>query len=254
MHQSVARTLFTADGMRYSIRLRTCDDACMRIAILCLIAMLSSCTGAQQSDPPAADAAAHSPSTTLVCIGDSLTAGYGVAAEEAWPSRLQADLPDRVAVLNAGVSGDTSAGGLRRLDWILRSDPDLALVCLGANDGLRGLPVEETARNLGGLIAGLEQAGVPVVLAGMRLPPNYGPEYTAAFAAIYPRLAERYAVPLLPFLLDGVAGDPALNQGDGVHPNAPGHARIAQTVHAFLREHMPMITAPGAPERATTDD
>ena len=174
----------------------------------------------------------------VVALGDSLTAGLGVAADEACPARLEARLrregyPHRV--VNAGVSGDTSAGGLRRLDWALRSQPEIVIVALGANDGLRGLPVEALAENLERIVERLRAAGVRVLLAGMRMPPNYGDAYTRAFAQAYAAVARRTGVPLVPFLLDGVAADPALNQADGIHPNAAGHQAIADRLWPHLR-------------------
>jgi len=177
----------------------------------------------------------------LVILGDSLTAGLGVAREEAYPALLEARLRrDGFAyrVVNAGVSGDTSAGGLRRVDWVLRARPDLVVVALGANDGLRAQPVQALRDNLTAIVTRLRAAGARVLLAGMRLPPNYGADYTAAFAGAFPAVARATSVPLLPFLLDGVAGDPALNQADGIHPNASGHRVMAETLWRALRPHL----------------
>jgi acyl-CoA thioesterase I len=174
----------------------------------------------------------------VVALGDSLTAGFGLPPEDAWPALIDARLrregyPYRV--VNAGVSGDTSAGGLRRVDWVLRTHPEIAVVALGANDGLRGQDPGETRANLAGIVERLQRAGVRVLLAGMRLPPNYGPERAAAFAAVFTDVARRARVPLMPFLLDGVAADPALNLVDGLHPNAAGHRVIAERVWPYLR-------------------
>jgi acyl-CoA thioesterase-1 len=177
----------------------------------------------------------------LVILGDSLTAGLGVAREEAYPALLEARLRrDGLAyrVVNAGVSGDTSAGGLRRVDWVLRARPDLVVVALGANDGLRAQPVQALRDNLTAIVTRLRAAGARVLLAGMRLPPNYGADYTAAFAGAFPAVARATSVPLLPFLLEGVAGDPALNQADGIHPNASGHRVMAETLWRALRPHL----------------
>jgi acyl-CoA thioesterase-1 len=143
-----------------------------------------------------------------VAFGDSLTSGPGVPIEDAYPARLERRLRAEgydYRVVNAGVSGDTTAGGLRRVDWALRSRPAIAIVELGANDGLRGLPVPLMRENLAGIIARFQTAGVAVVLAGMKVPPNYGPDYSRAFAAVFPDLAGRYGTPLIPFFLDGVA-------------------------------------------------
>lgn len=185
------------------------------------------------ADAPAAPAAA----TKIVFLGDSLTAGFGLSAEEAYPTLVEKLLIERgraVEVVNAGISGDTSAGGLARLDWQLAQKPAIVFVCLGGNDGLRGLPLEATEANLRAIVVRAQSAGARVVLAGMQLPPNYGPEYTAGFRAIFPRLARELGVTLVPFLLEGVAADPALNQADGIHPNAKGQEIVAETVAKAL--------------------
>jgi acyl-CoA thioesterase I len=173
----------------------------------------------------------------VVALGDSLTAGLGVAREEAWPALIEARLRREgyaYRVVNAGVSGDTTAGGLRRVDWVLRSRPAVVIVALGANDGLRGQPVGAIRANLVAIVERLTGAGVRVLLAGMRLPPNYGVDYTRAFAAAYQEVAGRTGVALMPFLLDGVAADPALTQPDGLHPNAAGHRVMAERIWPFL--------------------
>ncbi len=174
---------------------------------------------------------------TLVFFGDSLTAGLGLSREQAFPAlieaRLQADgRPWKV--VNAGVSGDTSAGGVARLDWIYKQKVDVMFLCLGANDGLRGIPVAETERNLRSILDRAQCEGTRVVLAGLQLPENYGPAYRTAFAQLFPRLAKEYRLPLLPFLLEGVALDPRLNQPDGIHPTADGARIIADHVWLVL--------------------
>jgi len=179
---------------------------------------------------------------TLVFFGDSLTAGYGLddPAHEAYPALIQekiaaAHLPWRV--VNAGLSGETTAGGVRRVDWILRQHVDLFVLALGANDGLRGVEPSLSAGNLQAIIDRV-RAHYPdarIVLAGMQLPPNMGGEYTADFAAMYPALAAKNHLPLIPFLLDGVGGHPDLNQPDGVHPTAAGAVRVAENVWQVLR-------------------
>jgi len=169
----------------------------------------------------------------IVAFGDSLTAGLGVAAEEAYPARLQRRLDEqrfRYRVINAGVSGDTTAGGLRRVDWVLKSRPDLVILELGGNDGLRGLNLDQTKANLERIIKRCQDASVTVILAGMKLPPNYGAEYTKGFEAIYPALAKQYRLTLIPFFLDGVAGSATLNQADGIHPTSEGYRIIADKV------------------------
>jgi len=178
----------------------------------------------------------------VVALGDSLTAGLGVAPDEAYPALLDARLRREgygYRVVNAGVSGDTSAAGLRRVDWVLKSTPDVVIVALGANDGLRGLPVDALARNLEAIVSRVRATGARVLLAGMRVPPNYGADYTSAFAAVFPAVARRTGVPLAPFLLDGVAGDARLNQPDGIHPTAEGQRVIAERLWPYVR---PLLT------------
>lgn len=185
---------------------------------------------------PAGRAAVAEP-VRLLALGDSLTAGYGLAPEEGFASRLQAALRERgheVEVIDAGVSGDTTAGGLARLDWALADAPDLVLVELGANDGLRGIDPGSTRGNLDAILGRLEERGIPVLLAGMYAPPNLGPDFGRRFNAIYPELAEKYDVPLYPFFLDGVAAQPALNQPDGLHPNAAGVRVVVERILPYL--------------------
>ena len=174
----------------------------------------------------------------IVALGDSLTAGLGVGVDEAYPALLEARLRREgfdYRVVNAGVSGDTSAGGLRRLDWALKLKPQVLIVALGANDGLRGQPPAALRANLTQIVERARGAGARVLLAGMRVPPNYGDEYARAFAAVYASVARATGVPLAPFLLDGVAGDPRLNQADGIHPTAEGQRVIAEHLWPHLR-------------------
>ena len=174
----------------------------------------------------------------VVALGDSLTAGLGVAADEAFPARLQARLRAEgydYRVVNAGVSGDTTAGGLRRVDWALRAHPDVVIVALGANDGLRGQSPQAIRANLEEIVERLQASGARVLLVGMRLPPNYGAEYTKEFEAVFPAVARRAKIALMPFLLDGVAADPRLTQADGIHPTAAGQQMIADRLWPYLR-------------------
>ena len=173
----------------------------------------------------------------LLVLGDSLTSGFGLGAEEAFPARLEAALTRRgfaVKVLDGGVSGDTSAGGRERLDWALDARPDAVILELGGNDGLRGLDPKETYRNLAAILKRLKQRNVPVLVAGMYAPPNLGPDYGKEFKAVFPRLAERFGVPLYPFFLEGVAADPDLNQKDGLHPNGRGVEVIVERMLPFV--------------------
>ena len=178
----------------------------------------------------------------VVFLGDSLTAGLGVDQSQAFPALVGELLKQQgrpVDVVNAGVSGDTTAGGLRRLDWLLKQKPDVVVVGLGGNDGLRGLDVKASEENLRQIIQKCQQAGAHVLLLGMLIPPNYGPEYVESFRAIYPKLAKETGVELVPFLLEGVGGDPRLNQPDGIHPTAEGHRVVAQNVLPHLRKVLP---------------
>jgi acyl-CoA thioesterase-1 len=190
---------------------------------------------------PALAAAGNVP--LIVALGDSLTAGYGLAPEQAFPVRLAAYLAAhgvKVGIENAGVSGDTTAGGRARLDWALADKPRYAIVELGANDALRGIDPGAAEANLDAILTALDRRGVKVLLAGMLAPPNLGRDYGDAFKAIYPRLAARHHALLYPFFLDGVAGNAALTQADGLHPTAAGVdvivARIAPYVEKLLRE------------------
>lgn len=185
-------------------------------------------------------AASPSPDGPVVlCLGDSLTEGQGVAPEQAWPSvlerRLRTSGHPGARVVNAGISGSTSASAVSRLKWQLRAQPDLLILALGANDGLRGVDLAATRRNLDEAITLARDAGVRVVLAGMQLPPNYGPAYTRDFRALFVELAKQHEIALIPFLLEGVAARPELNLADGIHPNARGYERVAENVLAVLQ-------------------
>ncbi len=187
-------------------------------------------------------AAAEKP-VRILMLGDSLTSGHGLIKGESLPDRLEAALQmasgtaePGVRVLNAGVSGDTTAGGRSRLAWSLASRPDALIVALGANDGLRGLAPEQTYANLDALIGAAKEAGVAVLLAGMRAPPNLGPEYGAAFDGVFPRLAARHGIGFYPFLLEGVVAVPELNQKDGIHPNPKGIAVIVKNILPYVLE------------------
>ena len=205
-------------------------------------------SNAPGSDPPGPEVSGPRP--RVLFLGTSLTAGYGLTEETAYPARLAALLAEAgipIEAINAGVSGDTSAGGLERLDWLLREPPDWIFVELGANDGLRGLPVEMTASILQEVIGRAQAVGARTILAGMLMPPNYGDEYTRDFAAIFPSVAEATGARLVPFLLEGVAGEPSLNLPDGVHPNPAGHERIAEHLLPFFVEALEAESGSGEP-------
>jgi acyl-CoA thioesterase I len=184
---------------------------------------------------------AQSGPVKIAVLGDSLAAGYGVRPDQSFPVRLEAALKAagrNVTVLNQGVSGDTTAGGLDRLDWMLADKPDVVLVELGANDALRGIDPKVTEKNLSAIVEKLKARNVTVWLAGMLAPRNLGPDYVAAFDGLYKRIAEKYEVPLYPFILDGVAQDPALNQGDGIHPNPKGAQIVADRLLPFVTKNL----------------
>lgn len=194
------------------------------------------CACSPAPEPKEATVGSKNPPLALF-VGDSLTAGYGVDPESAWPALVEEEwtrrgLPWRAR--NAAVSGSTTAGALEAVRWALTEDVRLVFICIGGNDGLRGTPLAETRRNLDMLLKELNTGGRTVVLAGMKIPPNYGPEYTAGFQKIFPDLARKHKTDFLPFLLEGVAADKTLNLPDGIHPNDEGHRRIAKTVLAFL--------------------
>ncbi len=182
--------------------------------------------------------AARAEEPVIVVLGDSLTAGFGLPPDEAYPVLLERRLRREgfaYRVVNAGVSGDTTAAGLRRVEWVLRSRPAIVIVALGANDGLRHQSVAAMRDNLVAIVRRLRAADATVLLAGMRVPPNYGDEYARAFSAVFPDVARATGASLAPFLLDGVAGDPRLNQPDGIHPTAEGHRLIAARLWPYLR-------------------
>ena len=185
----------------------------------------------------------------MLVVGDSLTAGYQLPMTQAYPALLQQRWQEAklgVQVINAGVSGDTSAGGAQRIEWLLkRTKPQWVVIALGANDGLRGLPLDQLRGNLTNMITSAQAAQAQVILAGMQLPPNLGEEYTAAFREMYPALASEHGCVLIPFLLAGVAAVPELNLPDGIHPNAQGHQHIAGQLDQLLR---PLLN----PEAQTT--
>src|SRR5262245_12109563 len=210
--------------------------------VLALAMAAGACRGAEPAHDDGPRAAAAPPAERrasdrprIVVLGDSLTAGLGLPVEQSYPTLLQQRLNEEGSgyeVVNAGVSGDTSAGGLSRLDWALQGDVRILVVALGGNDGLRGLPPEALKRNLGEIVERAQARGVRVILAGMEAPPNYGRDYIVSFHKVYTALAQQYHVPLVPFLLQNVAGVADLNQPDGIHPTAAGARIVADNVWA----------------------
>jgi acyl-CoA thioesterase-1 len=222
------------------------------LAGACLAATLVGCsrsqaevTGPREASPDVAPAFAQAPASArprIVFLGDSLTAGYGLDRRESVPSLLQARLEKagyRYDVINAGLSGDTSAGGLSRLDWSLEGNVELLVLELGANDGLRGLPVAAMKKNLDEIIRRAKSRGITVLLTGMEAPPNYGAAYTSEFRQVFPDLAREHRLAFVPFFLEGVAGIPSLNIADGMHPNAKGSRIVEATVWRALE---PLLT------------
>ncbi|MEM9363757.1 MAG: arylesterase [Bacteroidota bacterium] len=176
----------------------------------------------------------------ILFFGDSLTAGYGIELEEAFPALIQNRLDSlnlSYTVINSGLSGETTAGGRNRLNWILNQKVDVFVLELGANDGLRGIPLTETRKNLQAMIDVVKEknADTQIILAGMQIPPNMGPEYTTEFRTIFPEVAEENQIPLIPFLLEGVAGIPELNLEDGIHPTPQGHQIVRDNVWSVLK-------------------
>lgn len=233
-----------------------------RRATQALLLILLSFAGACSEDRPAPSAAGDAEPASrpeapadpdapparprVVAFGDSLTAGLGLLEQEAYPALLQQRIDAagyEVEVVNAGVSGDTSASAVRRLDWALEGDVRVVIVAFGGNDGLRGLPVSQLKENLSAVIAGARARGAVVILAGMEAPPNFGQEYAAAFRQAFREVAQRERVLFVPFLLEGVAGRSDLNQQDGIHPNRQGAAVIADTLWAVLQPLLDQIQA-----------
>jgi len=244
---------FKRNLLRLSLRL--CVSAPLRSFLLALLLLsLTPMLGcdrterATTADANDADASMPAASTKsevsrtkprVVFLGDSLTAGYGVERDEAYPAIVTAMLKLEgleMDAINAGQSGDTTAGGLRRLDWQLKQKPDIIVIGLGGNDGLRGVDQRDSEENLRQIIMKSRAAGAEVLLLGMMIPPNYGPEYTKQFQEIYPKLAKELNVPLVPFLLQNVGGEAKYNQRDGIHPTPEGHKIVAKNVEPHLRD------------------
>jgi acyl-CoA thioesterase-1 len=182
---------------------------------------------------------AYAKPVTLLVLGDSLTAGFGLEPQDAFPAKLEAALKPRypdLTIVNAGVSGDTAADGLARLDWALTDEVGGLIVGLGANDALRGLDVMQTEIALDGILLKAQERNLPVLILGMKAPPNMGPDYAARFDGLYPRLTAKHGALLYPFFLDGVAANASLNQADGIHPNGPGVDAIVVKVMPLVEE------------------
>lgn len=230
----------------------------MRVLLAALFMLMLVACGQESSGPDESPANEDSTSQaenpeanrpTVAFLGTSLTIGLGVEPEQAYPSLIQQKIDSAgydFRVINAGISGETSTGGLNRLDWLMRADVDVLVIELGANDGLRGVPLEVTRSNIEAVIeqARAKKPGIELVLAGMQMPPNLGQEYTSTFRELFPAIAQEKGVTLVPFLLEGVAGVDSLNQPDGIHPTPEGHKLLAATVWQVLQ---PILA-----EKATT--
>jgi acyl-CoA thioesterase-1 len=208
------------------------------IVVLVFQSGLFGCEQRKEPSPePQQDQAAYQ--GTIVAMGDSLTAGLGVDETDAYPAQLERKLKAaglHWRVVNAGISGETSSGALSRINWMLKLKPDIVILETGANDGLRGIDPRLTQKNIDETLRILKENNVLVVLAGMRMVKNLGAEYTEAFHAIYPRLAAKYNITLVPFFLQGVAGDPSLNQRDGIHPTAEGYRVITEMIYPYVSQ------------------
>lgn len=178
---------------------------------------------------------------TILFLGDSLTEGYQLSKEEAFPALIEKELKKNhknIKVINGGVSGATSASGKRRMDWYLKARPQILVLALGANDGLRGMKVTETEKNLSEVIEKAQGRGITVILGGMKMPTNMGEPYRTQFENIFPKLAKKYSIKLIPFILEGVGGVPKYNLPDGIHPNAKGHEMMAKTILKVLETEL----------------
>lgn len=210
----------------------------MRFGLIAFFLTLSPVAGASALADASPRKEAPSTPVRIVVLGDSLTDGYGVSKEDAYPSLLQTKLREggfkQASVVNAGISGSTTASAKSRLQWHLKKKPDILLIALGANDGLRGMKLEQTKRNLSELIELARTKGIRILLAGIQIPPNYGKEYVEGFRGIYLSLAKEHSLPMIPFLLEGVGGEKEMNLPDGIHPNEQGHRKMAENVYPHL--------------------
>ncbi|MGD9331905.1 MAG: arylesterase [Desulfobacterales bacterium] len=207
------------------------------ILLAAILLGLGGCDNAPKATEPSPVATADAAQGVIVCMGDSLTAGYGVDEAQAYPALLETKLREAgfdYQVINAGISGETSSGALSRLDWTLTLNPDILVLATGANDGLRGVDPTLTHRNIEAMVSELEGRGIVVVLGGMQMVRNLGSEFTRSFNAIYPDIARASDSILIPFILEGVAGRPALNQADGIHPTPDGYRIMVNHIFPFV--------------------
>jgi len=211
----------------------------MRILFFLSLFYLSACN---QNEPVAQvpKVSQQSKTTyTILALGDSLTEGLGVDEKDNYPSQLQDLLPTSIKVINAGLSGETSSGLLNRLDWVLKQKPDLTILNIGANDAMRGLPLDLTAQNIDEILSTIEKSGSSVILAGMQMYANLGEDYVNEFKNMYPKLAQKHGIELIPFFLQHIAGNPKFNQQDGIHPTADGYKIIVEkNILPFVLTHL----------------
>jgi len=225
------KTVMFADASRHIL-----------LVALCLSVLALGCDSKETPEPSRATSTTDSRvyEGIIAAVGDSLTAGYGVDESQAYPAQLEAKLFSEgyfYRVVNSGVSGETSSGTLSRIDWVMSAlKPDVVILETGANDGLRGIDPEVLKTNLDELVGALKKNNIQVILAGMQMLPNLGPEYTKQFAGVYPEVARKHTIPLIPFFLQGVAGEPGLNQADKIHPTAEGYARIVENIFPHVIE------------------
>lgn len=218
--------------------------------ILVVIYLLSACTAPTPDEKSAVSMSMATPETelTILAFGDSLTEGFGVDPQENYPAQLQRKLLGdgyAVKVINAGISGETSTSALARLDWMLNTQPDIVIVETGANDALRGVDLELTRKNIDEITRRFTDSGAVVVIAGLQIIQNLGQDYTGDFADIYPAVAEKHRAILIPFVLEGVAADPDLNQPDFIHPNAQGYAVMVEHIYPFILEAIRIVESKG---------
>ena len=213
-------------------------------SIILFIMFLSGCSNPNNENKSSTPAKQTLPESSfkILILGDSLTEGFGITEQEAYPyllenllnSELSSQTGKTYQVINGGISGATSSGGVSRIDWFIKANPDFLMLALGGNDGLRGIPVEEIKKNLSTILKTAEEQNIPTLLAGMKIPPNYSLSYTQKFSKIFPELSKEHQVPLIPFLLSGVGGVPEMNLPDRIHPNPEGHQVISKTVYSVL--------------------
>lgn len=222
-----------------TVKIKLCGGKMVKVfCIILLIGFaLGGCEGDKQNKTPKQYDKGGLRARTIVAVGDSLTAGFGVAEEEGYPALLEKKLQAEgrnYRVINAGISAETSSGALARLEWILTLAPDIVILETGANDGLRGIDVQVAENNIREIMKTLKDKDVVVLLAGMKMVRNLGPLYVGQFNALYPRLAKEFDCVFMPFILEGVAMEPSLNQADGIHPNAAGHRKITENIYPHV--------------------